>query len=44
MLEIHDRMSVILSQEEIGKWITQPKFVNEALFRVPQELLRKRVG
>lgn len=44
MREIHDRMPVILHKDEILDWITQPKFVNEALFRVPQELSRKRVG
>jgi putative SOS response-associated peptidase YedK len=44
MQEIHDRMPVILSKEEIGEWITQSGFANEALLRVPQELLRKRVG
>ena len=44
MSDIHNRMPVILRKEEINEWLLQTSFINEALFRVPTELVRKRAG
>ncbi len=43
MEEIHSRMPVVLSREELYQWIFDPDYTREVLRRIPRPLVREQV-
>lgn len=44
MQEVHNRMPVILSKDEINKWLVDYQFALQVLHRVPVKLLKEDTG
>ena len=44
MKEVHDRMPVVLGENELGLWINEPSCIMNILHRTPSELQKKKVG